>query len=110
MKTLWDPGSTISLITFQMAQQLELKAQARVRLDLVVVGAEKEIITSYKYKVMLHDAKHRTVSIDVYGIDKISSEIASIEIKSVQALFPNVLLDNLKRPSSGHKDCLIGYN
>ena len=34
-------------------------------------------------------------SIDVYGIDKISSEIASIEIKYVQALFPNVSLDNL---------------
>ena len=65
MKTLWDPGSTISLITFQMAQQLELKAQARVRLDLVVVGSEKEVITSYKYKVMLHDTKHSIVSINI---------------------------------------------
>ena len=51
-----------------MAQQLELKAQARVRLDLVVVGAEKEIITSYKYKVMLYDTKHGTVSIDLYRL------------------------------------------
>ena len=106
---MWDPGSTVCLITFQKADEMKLKGLP-VRLEVGKVGGERELLNSYKYNMTLYDTQGRAIPIEVLGINQISSEIASIDIHSIEKLLPRVPNGGLQRPSSGYIDCLIGYN
>jgi len=52
--------------------------------------------------------KGQIVEFDVYGIDKITSDIQSINIDGIVQLFKNVSKEEIVRPT-GAIDLLIGY-
>lgn len=104
---MWDNTASISLITNKSAREEKLKG-IRVELSIVKVGAKSEKIGSEKSPLCLIDKKGQIDEFDVYGIDKITSDIQSINIDGIVQLFKNVSKEEIVRPT-GAIDVLIGY-
>ena len=104
--TLWDGGSTLSLITFKFAKSLGLKGKP-VKLEIIIVGGEAKAIESEIYRIVLIDNKNRKISIEVLGIDCISSPISYIDISSLAKLF-TCCPEDISRPTGKEIDMLIG--
>ena len=75
---LWDGGATISLITFDMAERLELNGED-VKITVTKVGGVQEDMSSKVYHLPLLDREGKAVEFKVYGIDKISTEVDGID-------------------------------
>ena len=97
---MWDNAASISLITNKRAQEEKLKG-TQVELSIVKVGVKSEKIASEKYRLCLIDKKGQIVEFDVDGIEKITSDIQSINIDGIVQLFKNVSKEAI--------DVLIGY-
>ena len=107
LNTLWDGGSTLSMITFKKASEMQLKGE-KVALTIIKVGGEREDIRSYLYEVPLKDADGHIVHFCAYGIKKISTEIEKIDVGIVKHLFVDINENILERPG-GEVDMLIGF-
>lgn len=75
---------------------------------MVKVGGVNEKLISRKYKLTLIDKKGQELQIDVYGIDKITSDIQAINLDGIHRLFRNVTKEEITRPT-GEVDVLIGF-
>ena len=82
---LWDGGSTLSLITFKKAKSLNLQGRA-VKLGMEVAGGGVSIVVSRLYKVRLLKGDGDTVEIEVFGFEKISSQIDKFGMQKVARL------------------------
>ena len=107
VNVLWDGGATISLITFKCAKRLGLIGKP-IKLSILKVGGTEESINSFKYILPIVDMNGKTVHIQVYGIDCISSDVKEINLSEVSKLFHDVKLSSFRRPS-GKIDVLIGF-
>ena len=79
-----------------------------MELAVTKVGGNNEKITSNRYKLSLFDKQGQEVQVDVYVIDKITSEILSVDIDGIIPSFNNISKVDILRPS-GTVDVLIGY-
>jgi len=104
---LWDNGSSLCFIMNKRAKAEKLKG-TKTELSLVKVGGVREQLVSYKYKIPLIDKKGQELQIDVYSIDKITSDIPAVNLNGVYELFKNVPKKEIERPT-GEVDVLIGY-
>ena len=84
VNVLWDSGSTVSLITYQKAQELGLKGTP-CTLAIVGVGCVREEVQPHWYSVKLLDEEGEEVEFQVYGMDKISSRISPIDTTCVKS-------------------------
>ena len=75
---------------------------------MVKVGAVNEKLISHKYKLTLIDKEGQELQIDVYGIDKITSDIQAINLGGIHRLFRNVTKEEITRPT-GEVDVLNGF-
>ena len=66
------------------------------------------MIVSCKYLLPLIDLKVHVVEIEVYGIEKITTDMESVNIDKVLHLFNNVTPNEIKTPT-GSVNVLIGY-
>lgn len=107
LNVLWDGGATISLITFNKAKELNLDGE-NIQLSVVKVGGSKEEIRSSVYTLPLIDESGKTVTFQVYGIDRISSPMQYINLEGVLHLFEGLNKDDIERPE-GEIDVLIGF-
>ena len=57
LNSLWDPGSTLSFITFKAAEELGLRGDP-IELEIFTVGGGKKSINSRKFKVAIADQKN----------------------------------------------------
>ena len=89
LNVLWDGGAIISLITFDKAKELNLIGEP-VKLSVVKVGGLKVEIQSSVYALPLTDKSGNSIEFQVYGIDKISSCMNSIDVAGVMHLFDGV--------------------
>ena len=105
---LWDTGASLSFITNKKAKSEKLKG-TKTELSVVKVGGMKERLHSHKYKLPLIDKEGHTVHLEVYGIDKITADIPTIEQNAVRQLFKDVPNADIDRPV-GEVDVLIGFN
>lgn len=105
---LWDTGASLSFITNKKAKSEKLKG-TKTELSVVKVGGMKERLHSHKYKLPLIDKEGHTVHLEVYGIDKITADIPTIDQNAVQQLFKDVPNAGIDRPV-GEVDVLIGFN
>lgn len=109
LNTLWDGGSTLSFITFRKAKEMKLTGH-KVQLQIVKVGGTVEELESYRYNIGLMDKTNTVVTISVLGIERISTDIVSINIDGVLKLFKDTTVQDLRdRPDKGEIDCLVGY-
>ena len=74
LNVLWDGSSTLSFITFELAKRLKLCCQ-KIKLEIVKVGGETNILDLRHYKLCLTDKHGDTVTIEMPGIDNISTDI-----------------------------------
>ena len=70
-----------------------------MELSVTKEGGNNEKITSNRYKLSLFDKQGQEVQVDVCGIDKMTSEIQSVDIAGIIPLFNNI----------SKEDVLIGY-
>ena len=106
LSCLWDAGADISLITFSKARQLKVNL---LNSTLLLQADKNSILDSREYKLILRGKFHATHIMKVYGIAKITNNIAAIDMKSIVAQFKNVNLGDIERPS-GEVNLLIGYD
>ena len=104
---LWDNRASLCFITNKKAKDEKLKG-IRAKLSIVKVGSVNEKLVSYKYKLTLIDKKGQELQIDVYGIDKITSNIQAVNLDGVHRLFKDVTKEEIARPT-GEVDVLIGF-
>ena len=107
LNVLWDGGSTVSLITFKKAKELDLVGEP-VNLSIVKVGGTKQEIASFVYDVPLKDVSGEEVTFRAYGIDKVSTNLAPIDLSGVVHLFDGITEGDIQRPH-GEVDALIGF-
>ena len=73
-----------------------------------VGGVNNEKLMSRKYKLTPIEKRGKELQIDVYGIDKITSDIQAINLDGVHRLFGNETKREITRPT-GEVDVLIGF-
>ena len=104
---MWDSAASLCFITNDKAKAEKLKGE-EVELTITKVGGKAEKLRSCKYSLPLIDLKGNEVHFDVYGIDKITNEVESIDSSYITQLFKNVSAKEINRPT-GEIDVLIGY-
>ena len=95
VNVLWDSASTISLITIQKAKELSLTGE-KINLTIVKAGGDTEEISSHRYNLNLVDKNQKPLTIVVYGIPKISSNIKSLQIENISHFFQDISPDEIK--------------
>ena len=78
-KVLWDAGSTLCFITFQLAEKLKLHGE-HIELELITVGGESKQVNSKRYTVNVIDQNNELVAFEVLGLEQISTDIAKIDM------------------------------
>ena len=91
---LWDSGASLCFITNTKAKAEYLKG-TKVELAVTKVGGNNEKITSNRYKLSLFDKQGQEVHVDVYGIDKITSDIQSVDMDGIIPLFNNISKEDI---------------
>ena len=109
LNCLWDNGSTLSFITFEAARRLKLKG-SRIQLKVTKVGGTEESVISQRYLLPIINNNNETHYIDVYGLERISSDIQSVSLNQTVKLFPGTSITDLMRPISGQVDFLLGMD
>ena len=104
---MWDNTASLCFITNAKAKQEKLRG-VKVNLSIVKIGRQNEKIETMKYKLPLLDKQGHAVEFEVYGINKITSDIERVNVESIAHLFRNVTRDEIARPA-GLVDVLIGY-
>ena len=96
----------MSFITFKKAKSLNLQGKP-IKLGMEVVSGKVMLVDSKMYKVMLLDKDGRPSEIELYGLEKISSQIDRFDLNKVAELL-KVKVGELSRPKEGEVDLLIG--
>ena len=104
---MWDNAASLCFITNAKAKQKKLRG-VKVNLCIVKLGGQNEKIETMKYKLPLLDKQGHAVEFEVYGINKITSDIEHVDVESIAHLFRNITKDEIARPA-GPVDVLIGY-
>ena len=91
---MWDAGSTILLINFETAEKLKLSGK-RIKLEITTVGGNTETIGSYSYRIFLHDQENRITPIEVFGFERISTDISEARIDNLNKFFKKVPLSEI---------------
>ena len=108
VNVLWDTAATVSLVTYEKAEVVKLKAIKRVNLRLETAGGNMEERPSTLYRLPIYTQKREIYYIDVYGIDRISTKINSTNLRDFTHVFETNLEDF--RISDGEVEVLIGMN
>ena len=103
---LWDGGSTLTLITFKKAKELNLKGKY-AKLEMETVRGDAVTVDSSIYKVPMMDQNGNLVEIEAYGIARISSRVNRVNFETIAEIF-QVDPSSLNRPCDGEIDMLIG--
>ena len=106
VNVLWDGGATLSMITFKKATEMKLKGDS-VRMTITKVGGTKEDINSFKYEVPLIDQNGNEITLQAYGIQRISTPLEKVELKDIASWF-SINENEIERPF-GDVDMLIGF-
>jgi hypothetical protein len=96
----------LSFITFDKAKALRLPGRD-VKLSLVSIGGQSKIIESKLFRVKLFNVNNEVVEMEVYGIQRISSQIQKVDVKVVGEIL-GVSSSAINRPVHGEIHLLIG--
>ena len=106
---MWDPGSTLSFITFALARELKLEG-VPIELEICTVGGAVTKVNSKKYYISVFDKNGQDVQIEVLGIETISTAVEATDLAEVKNLFTNEEVKYVERPKPGLVELLIGFS
>ena len=106
---MWDPGSTLSFITFSLARELKLEG-VPIELEICTVGGAVTKVNSKKYCISVFDKNGQDVKIEVLGIETISTDVEATDLAEVKNLFTNEEVKYVERPRHGLVGLLIGFS
>ena len=104
----FDDGSTTSIITHKLAGFLGLKGKD-VTQWIEVAGKEYERYDTKIYKTKIYDIYGVEHNINLYGLNRITSNPDVIDVEEVYRYFPHIVKGSLDRPD-GEVGILIGQN
>ena len=96
----------MSFMTFKMARRLNLRGR-NMKLGIIGVGGHATSIDSCLYTISLVDKAGKSHAIEVYGIERISSVIESVDKTEIARLL-GIQPESFSRPESGEVDILVG--
>jgi len=79
VNVLWDNGASLCFVTSKKAKEEKLK-RTKTELTVVKVGGIKETLATYKHQLSLIDENGQYIQINVYELEKITSDISAIKI------------------------------
>ena len=103
---LWDSGSTISLITFDLASRLALDGEA-CQLSLGGVGANCTVVNTKLYSIGLLDKNGGVYQMHAFGIDRITSPVPALSVPDIADIFPQFPTAAVDRPEA-EVELLVG--
>ena len=104
--TLWDPGSDMTIITYEMASKLGLKGKD-ISISITKVGNKTETFNSKEYNLSLTDKYGNLVDIKAYGMKEITAPICEVDLTNVPNLFKSLKLSDIGLPC-GKVGLLVG--
>ena len=107
--SMWDPGSTLSFITFGIAKELGVEG-VPIELEICTVGGTITKVNSMKYSISLMDTNGQDVQIEVLGIETISTDVEAIDLTEVKKMFTSKEASQIERPKSGSVGLLVGFS
>ena len=107
MNVLWDNAASLCFITYSKTKE-ENPRGTPIQLTITKVGGIEEKLVSRRYQVPLLNQYGKTVLIEAYGIDKITSDIQNVSIDGLEHVFKGVSIREVTGPT-GPADLLIGY-
>ena len=81
---MWENAASLCFITNAKAKQEKLRG-VKVNLSIVKLGGQNEKIETMKYKLPLLDKQGHTVEFELYGINKITSDIEQVDVENRSA-------------------------
>ena len=107
--SMWDPGSTLSFITFGLAKKLRLEG-VPIELEICTVGGTITKVNSMKYSISLMDTNGQDIQIEVLGIETISTDVEAIDLTEVKKMFTSKEASQIDRPKAGSVGLLVGFS
>ena len=105
--TLWDTGSTISLVSTEFAEGAGL-AGVDCCFELSGVGETKQLYSTKLYLIPLYTTEGTSISVHAFGIDRITADLEPTDVLSAAEAF-ELKLEQLQRPV-GKVQLLVGMN
>ena len=105
--TIWDTGSTISLINNDFALDAGFEG-ADCCFELTGVGEKKETYSTKLYIIPLMDTDGQSKEIHAFGIDNITSDLAPVSLQAAAGAL-DLPVEQLQRPV-GQVHLLVGMN
>ena len=108
--SLWDNGSTCSLITKSAAQRLNLIGEPVCISIETAIGTT--VIDSFLYRLPLVDTLGNIHHVNVYAVENISNILRSVDISKVKNIFSQEVQDKwrLLERATGEIELLLGLN
>ena len=107
-KTIWDSGSTTSIVTFDFAKQAQLKG-VDCQFQISGVGGEVKMIDTKLYIVPLIDANGDSHEICAFGMQDITSYTTELCAEILSQDFQEISPSDLDF-ADGRMDLLVGMN
>ena len=108
VKQKWHTSHRNKACAYHPEREQNIDHLVLLNLSIVKLGGQNETIETMKYKLPLLDKQGHVVEFEVYGINKITSDIEQVDVESIAHLFRNIAKDEIARPA-GPVDVLIGY-
>jgi hypothetical protein len=105
--TLWDTGSTISLVNTEFAENTGL-AGVDCCFELSGVGETKQLYSTKLYLIPLFTTEGASISVHAFGIDSITADLEPTDIDSAAEAF-DLRSEQIQRPV-GKVQLLVGMN
>ena len=104
-----DDGSDASYITYEAAKRLGARKLKKYMLELTTTGRKEPEFESTLYELDIVTRSGKIVTIQMFGMQKITDPISRLDLSVLSRLFPDYDTTLLQRNSSG-VDILLGSN
>lgn len=98
---LWDNAASLCFITYNKVKEEKLRGK-QVQLSITKVGGIDEKLISHLYRIPLINQYGKTVFIEAYGIERITSDIQAVNLDGVGHLFKGVSVEEITKIGRAH--------
>ena len=102
-----DDGSDASYITTAAARRLGAKKLRKCLLEVTTTGGQETQYEAQEYELKLVTVTGKVVPVNLFGMSKITGELAKLDVTAISKIFPSYDVSTLQRKSA-EVDVLLG--